>query len=261
MAKLTFKRREKKFLVSFEQYKSIIHELLDRGMEYDGYCAGGNTYRLYNIYFDSDTNRIIRSSVQHPKFKEKLRLRAYFLPRSDDDPVFLEIKRKIKGTVVKRRAAMSYGEAKEFIHCGCRPKTDDYMVNQVLDEIEVYLKVYDVKPKVYLSYERVALFSRTDPDFRVTFDGNIISRRDRLDLFCEDRGESLLDDGELVMETKFSGAIPAWFCDILSKNKVYMSGFSKYGNEYTRYRGSDFLHLKDRPAPPIPRIGADKQIQ
>ena len=58
---------------------------------------------------------------------------------------------------------MSYGEAKEFIHCGCRPKTDDYMVNQVLDEIEFYLKVYDVKPKVYLSYERVALFSRTDP--------------------------------------------------------------------------------------------------
>ena len=120
---------------------------------------------------------------------------------------------------------MSYGEAKEFIHCGCRPKTDDYMVNQVLDEIEFYLKVYDVKPKVYLSYERVALFSRTDPDFRVTFDGNIISRRDRLDLFCEDRGESLLDDGELVMETKFSGAIPAWFCDILSKTRCICPAF------------------------------------
>lgn len=139
MPKLVFKRREKKFLLTVEQFENVRRKILDYGMVYDAYCKNGSVYKIYNIYFDDDTNSVIRRSSQKPKpkFKEKFRMRSYVIPKDDDD-VFLEIKRKVTGVVVKRRVRLTYAQAKAFISRGERPKTDDYLVNQVLNEIEYY---------------------------------------------------------------------------------------------------------------------------
>lgn len=246
MAKLTFKRREKKFLLSRRQYKKLCARILDYGMVYDRYCRDGAVYKIYNIYFDDDENGVIRKSISHPKFKEKLRIRSYVVPETGDEDVFLEIKRKIKGVVVKRRVKLKYREAMELVTNGVRPESSDYIVNKVLDEIEYYLSLNDVHPAIVLSYERVAFFGADDPDFRVTFDTNIQTRRYDLDLSCGAYGEQLLNEDEVLMEIKITGAIPKWFSDILAEEKIYMSGFSKYGNEYSRRRGHEFLHLTDR---------------
>lgn len=215
-------------------------------MVYDAYCKDGRVYPIYNIYFDNEHNDVIRKSVSHPKFKEKFRVRSYTVPVTGDEQVFLEIKRKIKGVVVKRRAVLSYSDAKRFIYQGIRPETDDYIINKDLNEIEYYFKLNPVKPTVYLSYERIALFDTDNPDFRVTFDRNITYRRTDLKLSSGSYGEQLLDDDEVLMETKISGALPKWFADILAKEEIYMSGFSKYGNEYSRFRGREYQHIKDR---------------
>ena len=247
MPKLVFKRREKKFLLTVEQFENVRRKILDYGMVYDAYCKNGSVYKIYNIYFDDDTNSVIRRSSQKPKpkFKEKFRMRSYVIPKDDDD-VFLEIKRKVTGVVVKRRVRLTYAQAKAFISRGERPKTDDYLVNQVLNEIEYYLEQNKVKPAVYLSSARIAFFGADDPDFRVTFDREITTRRTDLELSSGSYGEQLLHPDEVLMEIKINGAIPKWFADILAEEKIYMTSFSKYGSEYSRFRGHEFTHICDR---------------
>lgn len=247
MAIFTFQRYEKKFLISDVQAQRLIDRLLtERDMELDTYCLGGKVYGIYNIYFDDEQNSIINTSLQRPKFKEKLRLRGYSFPETGEETVFLEIKRKIRGIVTKRRAILPYNAAMAFVCDGVRPTTDDYSTNRMLDEIEYFLGRKKLSPKVFISYERFAMTDKLDPTLRITFDTNILTRRYDVDLAKGGGGEPLLAPDERVMEIKFPHAAPKWLCDMLTEEKIFMTHFSKYGNEYSRLRGRELLHLDDR---------------
>ena len=93
MAIKTFKRYEKKYILSKEQYNLLIPRLLEY-MNLDEHCIGGNNYQIYNIYYDTDHDDVIRHSISKPYYKEKLRLRSYYTPKNPSDKVFLEIKKK-----------------------------------------------------------------------------------------------------------------------------------------------------------------------
>jgi hypothetical protein len=111
-----------------------------------------------------------------------------------------------------------------------------------------------VFPRVFISYERTAFFGRDDKGFRVTFDKNILTRRDR-PLFAEgDFGTELLDADRTLMEAKIEGAMPFWFARLLSETKAFRSGFSKYGEEYKKYArlypiAGTALRTADRKSP------------
>ncbi len=92
-----FKRYEIKYLLSMQE-KEFILETMKPYMRLDRY--GHSTIR--NVYFDTDTFRLIRRSLEKPVYKEKLRLRSYGVPGIYDE-VFLEIKKKYNGIVNKRR--------------------------------------------------------------------------------------------------------------------------------------------------------------
>ena len=170
-----------------------------------------------------------------PYYKEKLRLRSYKAPIGDNDKVFLEFKKKINGIVSKRRATLSLKEAEMFLEYRIRPGSIDYLNNQVLNEIEYYLENNNVDPKVFISYSRKALFGKNDNDFRITFDSNILSRRDNLSLKMVGYGEEILPKGYYLMEVKILGAMPLWLTKVFSELKIYNTHFSKYGNEYKSY--------------------------
>ncbi len=252
MGKNTFQRYEKKFLLTDAQLNNILPKLLAHGMEYDKYCQDGGVYTIYNVYYDDELSSVIRNSIRKPKpdFKEKLRMRAYETPKTPDDPVFIELKRKALGTVLKRRIKLKYSEALDFANRGIRPQVEGYSKNLMLDELEYYFKRHSVKPAVYLSYERIALFDKNDKNFRVTFDKRIITRRYDLELGYGSYGEDLLKKDERVMEIKIISAVPKWLSDILTEEKVYMSGFTKYGNEFRNYHGRGFTHIDERKTPP-----------
>ncbi|MDV4151058.1 polyphosphate polymerase domain-containing protein [Clostridium sp. AL.422] len=234
MAIKAFKRFEKKFILNESQYKSLL-PILYKYMNADKYCKDGNNYNIYSIYYDTDDNQVIRHSINKPYYKEKLRLRSYKAPIDKDDKVFLELKKKINGIVSKRRATLTLKEAEIFLESRIRPSSIDYLNNQVLDEIEYYLENNNVKPKVFISYSRKALFGKNDKDFRITFDSNILSRRDNLSFNISGFGENLLPKGCYLMEVKILGAIPLWLTKSLSEFKIYNTHFSKYGNEYKSY--------------------------
>ena len=65
-----FKRYELKYMLTFEQKEKIL-EAISPYMQLDKY--GRTTIR--NIYFDTDSYRLIRRSIEKPAYKEKLRMR------------------------------------------------------------------------------------------------------------------------------------------------------------------------------------------
>ena len=234
MAIKSFKRFEKKFILTSEQYNKLLPILLNY-MNLDKHCKVGENYNIYNIYYDTLNNDVIRHSISKPYYKEKLRLRSYNVPNSLDDKVFLELKKKINGIVNKRRVVMTLGEVYEFLENRKKPNFDDYENNQVIREIEYYLSKNKVYPNVYIGYSRKALFGKGDKEFRVTFDNEITARRNDLYLTSGCFGYDILGENKYLMEVKFLGSIPMWFTKILSDLKIYNTHYSKYGTEYMMY--------------------------
>lgn len=244
MAIYTFERYEKKFLLPVDKAERIEKRLAgERGALYDKYSAAGQTYGIYNIYFDDENSSVINASLQRPKFKEKLRIRGYGFLQTGEETVFLELKRKIGGIVTKRRAILPYFAAMDFVCRGIRPETEDYSKNLMLTELEYFIRRKKLMPKVFISYDRIAMTDRDDPSLRITFDQNILTRRYDVDLMKGPGGDPLLRPGERLMEIKFIHAPPKWLCDMLAEEEVYMTRFSKYGNEYSRFCGHEFRHL------------------
>ena len=226
----TFKRCESKYLLTGGQYRQLMAEL-EGCMSLDSHCKNGS-YKICNIYFDTPDNEVLRRSVSKPYYKEKLRLRSYGTPSGEGDTVFLELKRKIGGVVSKRRAALTYGQAKEYLKSGVKPDGLSYTDRQVLSETDWFIKNNPVSPYAYVSYDRIAMFGTEDSSLRLTIDSNLQARRSDLSLAHESCGHLLLPQDVRLMEIKVLGAVPLYLARILSELKIYSRGFSKIGAEY-----------------------------
>lgn len=109
MADNTFKRYELKYMLDREQYEQIMSEMI-RYMQPDRFAHS----QIINIYFDTPSHRLIRDSIEKPVYKEKLRLRSYGVP-DDDSEVFIELKKKYKSVVYKRRLEVPEQEAMDYL--------------------------------------------------------------------------------------------------------------------------------------------------
>ncbi len=221
-----FQRYELKYMLSAEQKERIL-AAMEPYMIPDRY--GRSTVR--NLYFDTDSYRLIRRSLDKPAYKEKLRLRSYSRA-SADSYVFAEIKKKYKKVVYKRRVSMSEREAMAWLsgerHCTAS--------GQIVREIDYFRSFYGaLRPTVFICYDREAYFSREREDFRVTFDDRILFRREELTLDSEPYGLPILDEGKVLMEIKCEGGMPLWMTELLSREKLYKTSFSKYGIAYQTF--------------------------
>jgi len=227
MSQLVFNRYEKKYLMPESVYLALCERLKEQ-MSVDQY--GLTT--ICNLYYDTPDDLLIRRSIERPKYKEKLRLRSYGIPEKDS-VVFLEIKKKHKKIVNKRRIELTLAEAYDYLSHGIRPEKDC----QILREIDFLLFRYQPEPKLYLAYDRIALYGKEDPQFRLTFDTAVRSRRMLLGMEHGAFGTPLMPDNWFLMECKIQNSVPKWFSDLLAELKIYSTPFSKYGNIYKRERG------------------------
>ncbi len=220
-----FQRYELKYMLTKEQ-KECILQAMQPYMSLDQY---GRT-TIQNIYFDTEDYRLIRCSIEKPVYKEKLRMRSYG-DKTSGAEVFVELKKKYQKVVYKRRLSMQEEKAMQWLKRECACEMD----SQIAKEIDYFLEYYEnLKPVLYLSYEREAYKCKDGGDFRVTFDENIICRQERMELQAEAGGVSVLEEEKVLMEMKCSGGIPMWMTAILSKEKVYKTSFSKYGTAYQK---------------------------
>ena len=233
MAIEVFNRHEHKYLIDKETFDKAT-EVLNRYMVMDSHNKGYEPYTISNIYLDTHEDLMIRNSLSKPLYKEKLRLRSYGIP-DENSIVYLEIKKKFNGIVNKRRTALSLNEAYEFIFSGKIPSSKEYVNTQVLHEIEYLMQVYNLSPKVYLAYDRIAYFEKGNDDLRISFDMNIRSRRYDLALEKGDYGEKLLPEDIFLMEIKTSLSKPLWLTHMLTELDIKRRSFSKYGNEFKNF--------------------------
>jgi len=218
-----FERYELKYIITKEQ-KNAVLKALEPYMQMDQY--GKTTIR--NIYFDTENFRLIRHSIEKPVYREKLRIRSYDKVKNDDC-VYVEIKKKFEDVVYKRRIALPYSKAMPWL-CG-KSTIDD--TSQIANEIDYFISYYkDLKPEVYISYEREAYYMRDGSDFKVTFDENILWREDNLSLEKDAYGTPILESGHMIMEIKTAKAIPLWLTAVLTKEHICKQPFSKYGKAY-----------------------------
>lgn len=217
-----FQRYELKYLITVAQQKEL-QGLFKKYMDGDAY--GKST--IYNLYYDTADYLLIRRSMEKPVYKEKLRIRSYGKVKRDEE-VFVELKKKYRSVVYKRRIAMTESEAVQyFSQKAPKGKT------QIQKEIDYFKQLYpDIAPKVMIIYDREAYFGKEDLDFRVTFDKNILYRNTELTLRGEKYGTYILDKNVVLLEIKVAGGIPLWLTKFLTEHKIYKTTFSKYAHAY-----------------------------
>lgn len=219
----TFQRYELKYLLSLTQKEKIL-QVIAPHMVPDVY--GRSTIR--NIYYDTDSFLLIRRSLEKPIYKEKLRLRSY-AQANGDDLIFVELKKKYDSIVYKRRLTLRQQDAFRWLSREESSPPD----SQIAREIDYFTDYYQTLcPKVFLSYEREAYYAKDGSDFRITFDNNILCRRENLSLHDDIWGVPLLSQDTVLMELKTSGGLPLWMTQVLTQEKIYKTGFSKYGTAY-----------------------------
>ena len=222
--KFTFQRYEKKYLLPREKYLALWQELEPR-VEPDAFFQS----TACSVYYDWADFRLIRHSLETPVSKEKLRLRSYNVP-GPEDPVFVELKKKYKGVVYKRRVAMAAAAAEDWL-AGRSAAPDQ---SQISREIDWFLKNNPVRPRVLIACDRRAYVARENRELRITFDSSIRWRDRDLSLTAGDHGQELLSDGQVLMEIKLPEAAPLWLAHMLSRLEIFPRGFSKYGQCYQK---------------------------
>ncbi len=219
----TFKRYEMKYLLTLSQKERILEAMVPF-MQLDRYGRSG----ICNIYFDDDSFRLIRRSLEKPLYKEKLRLRSYG-PVQPGQPVFVELKKKFDGVVYKRRLQLPEERVLQAFRAGT-PLPEQ---SQIAREIDCFRAHYGhLAPKVFLSYEREAYYSLDGRDLRITFDDRICYRTQDLSLTCQPGGTAILDPELVLMEIKTGGGMPLWLTKVLTENRIFKTSYSKYGNAY-----------------------------
>ena len=218
-----FERYEIKYRITRRQMETLL-TVMEPYMEGDKY--GRST--ICNVYYDTPSHRLIRRSMEKPVYKEKLRVRSYG-QAAPDSTVFVELKKKYKSIVYKRRISLPQEEAVAYL---ARQRTVDD--KQIVREIDYFMDYYaPLQPAMYLCYDREAFYDRADSGFRITFDDNIRWRETQLSLCSPPGGERLLPEDAIVMEVKTATGLPLWLTQALTRERIYNAPFSKYGTAYT----------------------------
>lgn len=188
-----FKRYEYKYLLTADQKKDL-QAYMETYMKPDTF--GRNT--ICNLYFDTPDYLLIRRSIEGKVYKEKIRLRTYGRAQHDSE-AFIELKKKYKKVVYKRRVRTEYADAVRYLCQG----EDSIEHSQIRRELDYAMQMYQgIRPAVYLSYEREAFYGRDDHELRITFDQNILWRTTQLDLSAPVYGRPLLEKNQALMEIK-----------------------------------------------------------
>jgi len=217
-----FKRYEKKYILTRAQGDAL-QNIMSWHMAQDRFGA----YLVQNLYYDTENWDVIRASIEKPLYKEKMRLRCYGVPNRETN-YFLELKKKYKDVVYKRRIAIPHWELSKM-------SVRDYIAgetSQIARELDFYLKANAVSERIYIAYWRCAFVGKEGDGLRITFDTDVRFRLDDLSFSHPDGGSVILAGDKILMEIKTLGGMPLWMAHTLSEYGIYPRAFSKFGAGY-----------------------------
>ena len=235
-------RIEEKYLITKHE-KTVLMRAIEKKLKHDEYYKE----EVLSLYFDTPNYDLAIKSIDRPDFREKVRVRAYNLPKKST-PVFFEVKTKLvqgrRKIGNKRRLVMKLGDFYKYYNKGEdlvkiieKYAKGDAQQMQTARELDYLMKIYQLEPKVVVAANRTAFVAKEDEGFRLTFDESLRFRETDLKLEKGSKGEKYFPavgekERAIIMEVKTMQAMPPWFVEELSKLHIYPARFSKYGKIY-----------------------------
>ena len=192
----------------------------------------GGRYQVTSVYLDSADLVLYGMTAQGIKNRFKLRMRWY-----DDDeeqPVFIEIKRRVDQVVRKRRVAVDVGLANRVLDLARGQAGADREAlgdNPAVREFATLATRSAAQPLVLVRYWREPYESRGPDPVRITFDTTLEYAMTTTGALLG-RGEELQwrttpQDGAII-EIKFTELHPAWVRDLINHLQLQKQSVPKY---------------------------------
>ncbi len=238
-SEVDLERYEAKYLI----HPSLVPEVrrfIEPFCHPDAHAAGAiPEYVVTTLQLDSPDLALYRAKEEEALNRFKLRVRTYGL--DGKCPVFLEVKRKIKGVIAKSRVALPFAEwrADLCLNPPSRLVFQSPRQSAAYWEFVRLTRELDARPKVLLRYHRESYLGTNDRYARVTFDRLLCYRVARTwDLLPADGRWWSLDSAlalrnpysGVILELKTFGDAPVWMVDMTERFNLVRIGFSKYFN-------------------------------
>lgn len=214
-------RNEWKYYISLWEAESLKRRLLPF-MSVDPHASDGK-YTIRSLYFDDYWDSSYEQKMMGVDDRKKWRVRIYDY---GDSSIKLERKKKWGSYIHKDSANLTRNEFEKII-------SGEY--NFLLEKEETLCKEFYYecmvnlyRPKVIVDYEREPLIFPKG-DVRITFDSDVRAAVGGWDIFdSELPAFSVLDQGMIVLEVKFTELIPDIIKKLLPLDGQQFSAISKY---------------------------------
>jgi hypothetical protein len=234
-------RHEAKYVIPKSMVPEIVR-FIRPFCDPDPHCKGDPPeYVITTLQLDSPDMALHYAKEREALNRFKLRVRIYDEP--GDSPVFLEVKRKIRGIIIKSRTAIPFEEWGEDIIKNPKTNLTFKSSKEEVGFLEFIRLVREIgaRPVVLIRYTRSSFFSKLDRYARVTFDRNILYQpTDSWDSWG--RGgrwmpiDSTLTQNKnnlfsgVVLELKTLSDAPMWMMDLVANFELARTGHCKYSN-------------------------------
>lgn len=190
------------------------------------------SYPIHSLYLDSPDLTLYNSTLNGERNRFKLRVRFY--DGELDDPVFLEIKRRVNECILKERAIIRRDRLSSMLE-KLWPSPDDFIdpTAAQLDAARNFCRRIDqlrAVPISHVSYRREAWFLPGQNAVRVTLDRDIVCEpRSTFSTSTQlKRPSDVFDPGEVILEIKFTERFPAWLAAVVRELGLVRTGAAKY---------------------------------
>lgn len=226
-------RHECKYLVPIHVLDQV-REYMRPFMRADAFAADkpGCRYRVSSVYLDSPDLALYKMTAEGNQNRFKLRMRWY--DEDPDQPVFMEIKRRLDQIVRKSRTAVDLELAAVVLQSTLRPTSREstgLAGDTTVEDFAMLARRSAARPTMLVRYWREPYESLGPDPLRITFDTSLDHATTRNGALLG-RGEELAwrltpQDGAII-EIKFTERYPSWVGNMIAELQLQRQSVPKY---------------------------------
>jgi len=219
-------RFELKYIIP-DSITSSIRAFVASYLELDPFAVDGDdySYAIHSIYLDSASLHTYHAGLQGDRNRFKLRVRFY--DEKPETPVFLELKRRHKDIIQKKRCAVP-----RHALLGTLTGDTSFVKPVDLEKHAAFCHLMyqiDATPRSHVAYDREAWVSSNDNSVRVTIDRNVRAEPCfDLNMITSMKNPVSVFGNHDVLELKFTNRAPDWVRELVRVFHLNQSGGAKY---------------------------------
>ncbi|MBN1441551.1 MAG: VTC domain-containing protein [Planctomycetes bacterium] len=178
------RRHEQKFEVGVAA-AAFLREEISRNLPIFEFYEGYPHTCITTVYFDTDDQAFYEQAVRSYDDNFKIRVKEYSYSHRDGGFLslpycYVELKRRIEGTVVKRRIRILKGDLNRLLAgddlweavSGGSSAADAAYLHAAYQELRDHLSRFRVQPTSIVTYRR-SVFQQSEQELRITFDDDV----------------------------------------------------------------------------------------